>query len=75
MKPFIGQAAALALGVLAYAGVSAAEAADKPYEGITLNLASQNDQFATVLAAIAPRVRGANGRQGQCRHPRATRSS
>src|SRR3984885_10032375 len=61
MKPFIGQAAALALGVLAYAGVSAAEAADKPYEGITLNLASQNDQFATVLAAIAPEFEAATG--------------
>ena len=36
MKPFIGQAAALALGVLACAGVSGAEAADKPYEGVTL---------------------------------------
>ena len=57
MKPFIGRAAALALGVLAYAGVSGAGAADKPYEGVTLNLASQNDQFAAVLAAIAPSSR------------------
>lgn len=29
--------------------------ADKKYEGITLTLASQNDQFAAVLAAIAPK--------------------
>ena len=61
MKPFIGQAAALALGVLAYAGVSGAGAADKPYEGVTLNLASQNDQFATVLAAIAPQFEALTG--------------
>src|SRR6202451_3744605 len=54
MKPFIGQAAALALGVLASVAVSGAGAADKPYEGVTLTLASQNDQFAAVLAAMAP---------------------
>src|ERR1700729_128473 len=61
MKPFIGQAAALALGVLASVGVSGAGAADKPYEGVTLNLASQNDQFATVLAAIAPEFEAQTG--------------
>ena len=61
MKPFIGQAAALALGVLASLGVSGAEAADKPYEGVTLNLASQNDQFAAVLAAIAPEFEAQTG--------------
>ena len=31
-----------------------ARAADKPYDGVTLTLASQNDQFATVLADLAP---------------------
>ena len=61
MKPFIGPAAALALGVLACAGVSGAEAADKPYEGVTLNLASQNDQFAAVLAAIGPEFEAKTG--------------
>ena len=61
MKPFIGQATALALGVLASVGVSGAEAADKPYEGVTLNLASQNDQFAAVLAAIAPEFEAQTG--------------
>ena len=55
MKPFIGRATALALGVLASVGLSGAEAADKPYDGVTLNLASQNDQFAAVLAALAPK--------------------
>ena len=33
MKPFIGPAAAVALGVLTSVGVSGAGAADKPYEG------------------------------------------
>src|SRR6202020_2006345 len=61
MKPFIGQATALALGVLASVGGSGAGAADKPYEGMTLNLASQNDQFAAVLAAIAPEFEAQTG--------------
>ena len=75
MKPFIGRATALALGALASVGLSGAEAADKPYDGVTLNLASQNDQFAAVLAAIAPQVRGADRRQGQGRHPQLPRAA
>ena len=61
MKPFIGRATAVGLGALASFGFAAAEAADKPYEGITLNLASQNDQFAAVLAAIAPEFEAETG--------------
>jgi ABC-type glycerol-3-phosphate transport system substrate-binding protein len=61
MKPFFGQATALALGVLASIGGSAAGAADKPYQGVTLNLASQNDQFAAVLAGIAPEFEALTG--------------
>ena len=61
MKPFIGQGAALALAILASAGAPAAWAADKSYEGITLNLASQNDQFAAVLAAVAPEFEAQTG--------------
>ena len=61
MKPFIGQATALALGVLAWVGGSGAGAAEKPYEGMTLNLASQNDQFAAVLAGIAPEFEALTG--------------
>ena len=68
MKPFIGRATALAFGALASVGISGAEAADKPYEGVTLNLASQNDQFAAVLAAVAPEFEALNRRQGQRRH-------
>ena len=61
MKPLLGQATALALGVLATVGVSGVGAADKPYAGVTLNLASQNDQFAAVLAAIAPEFEALTG--------------
>ena len=34
--------------------VSPAVAQDKPLQGVTLNLASMNDPFATVLARLAP---------------------
>ena len=53
MKPFIGRATALVRRPHLVRS-RRAQAADKPYEGMTLNLASQNDQFAAVLAAIAP---------------------
>jgi multiple sugar transport system substrate-binding protein len=61
MKPFLGRATAVGLGVLISFGVAGAGAADKPYEGVTLNLASQNDQFAAVLAAIAPEFEALTG--------------
>lgn len=38
-----------------------AQAADKPLAGITLNLASMNDQFSAVLAQIAPEFKEATG--------------
>jgi multiple sugar transport system substrate-binding protein len=60
MKPFIG-VAALAIGVFSCCGFSAANAADKPYQGVTLNIASQNDQFATVLALLAPAFEAQTG--------------
>ena len=46
---------------LAFAALTPASAADKPYDGVTLTLASQNDQFATVLADIAPKFKEATG--------------
>jgi multiple sugar transport system substrate-binding protein len=49
-------AAAISLAALAQAN-----AADKPYDGVTLTLASQNDQFATVMADLAPRFKEATG--------------
>ena len=35
--------------------------ADMKYDGVTLNIASQNDQFAPVLAALAPKFKEATG--------------
>ena len=58
VKPFIPRVATLSLAAVMGASLLAGTAlADKPYEGMTLNLASQNDQFAAVLAAIAPSSR------------------
>ncbi len=54
MKHFVGSFAALALGAWLTAGAASPAAADARYDGVTLNIASQNDQFAAVLAAIAP---------------------
>jgi multiple sugar transport system substrate-binding protein len=52
----LAKAAAVSLVAL-----TPARAADKPYDGITLTLASQNDQFATVLADLAPKFKDATG--------------
>src|ERR1700743_3312197 len=58
MKPshLFGIAAALS-----FIGLAPANAADKPYDGMTLSLASQNDQFATVMADLAPKFKEATG--------------
>jgi multiple sugar transport system substrate-binding protein len=58
MKPryLFGIAAAISLIAL-----TQASAADKPYDGMTLTLASQNDQFATVMADLAPKFKEATG--------------
>ena len=58
-------ASLLKLGVagLVYVSIAgAALAADKPLAGITLNLASQNDQFAPVIAKLAPNRPSRSGR-------------
>ncbi|MCX5497200.1 extracellular solute-binding protein [Kaistia dalseonensis] len=52
------------LGLAALASLalaSTALAADKPYAGLTLNLASQNDQFAAVIAKLAPQFEEKTG--------------
>jgi len=57
-------ASLLKLGVagLVYVSIAgAALAADKPLAGVTLNLASQNDQFAPVIAKLAPKFEEATG--------------
>jgi multiple sugar transport system substrate-binding protein len=40
---------------------SPSQAQDKPYAGITLNIASQNDQFAAVMADLAPQFADKTG--------------
>lgn len=43
-------------------GLAAANAAEKlPYAGVTLTMASQNDQFGAVLAKLAPEFKKATG--------------
>lgn len=51
--------AAVALATGAFGATAGAQ--DKPYDGITLNLASQNDQFAATLATLAPMFEEATG--------------
>ncbi len=62
VKPFITRVATLSFAAVMGASLLAGAAlADKPYEGVTLNLASQNDQFAAVLAAVAPEFEALTG--------------
>ena len=51
--------AATTLMVLSMNG--AASAADKPLAGVTLNVASMNDPFASVLSALAPKFKEETG--------------
>jgi multiple sugar transport system substrate-binding protein len=46
---------------LSLAAIVPAPAAEKPYDGMTLTLASQNDQFGTVMADLAPKFKDATG--------------
>ena len=46
---------------ISLAGLGPVAAADKPYQGVTLTLASQNDQFATAMADLAPKFEEATG--------------
>ena len=46
---------------IGWALLSGAYAADKPFAGVTLTLASQNDQFSAVLAKLAPDFKEATG--------------
>jgi len=47
--------------VISLAALAQASAADKPFDGVTLTLASQNDQFGTVMADLAPKFKEATG--------------
>jgi multiple sugar transport system substrate-binding protein len=46
---------------LSLAAIVPATAAEKPYDGMTLTLASQNDPFGTVMADLAPKFKEATG--------------
>ena len=61
MKSIISPIVALALGASVVTGTGGAGLADTRFEGVTLNLASQNDQFAAVLAAMAPKFEELTG--------------
>lgn len=50
-----------AVGGLAVAALGASSAAAKPLDGVTLNVASMNDQFASVMAELAPKFAQATG--------------
>jgi multiple sugar transport system substrate-binding protein len=53
--------AIIAAAAIAALPLVSARAADRPYDGLTLNLASQNDQFAAVMADLAPKFKDATG--------------
>lgn len=42
-------------------GIGATQAADQPYAGVTLTMAAESDQFAAVLAQMAPEFKKATG--------------
>ncbi len=52
---------AVAAAAISIASVIPAIADDKPYDGVTLTLASQNDQFGTVMADLAPEFKEKTG--------------
>src|SRR3954471_18597997 len=51
----------LSLGAFVLAGLAGAANADPRFDGVTLNVASQNDQFATVLATEAKKFKELTG--------------
>jgi multiple sugar transport system substrate-binding protein len=61
MKPMFTHLLTLSLGALVVAAPAGSARADQRFDGVTLNLASQNDQFATVLASMAPKFKELTG--------------
>ena len=61
MKPFFVRLTTLSLGALIAVEATGLAVAQTRYDGVTLNLASQNDQFAAVLAAVAPKFEELTG--------------
>src|SRR5450755_4489753 len=61
MKSVVAHLTHVSLGVLVLAAPANFALAQARYDGVTLNIASQNDQFAAVLAAIAPEFEALTG--------------
>ena len=61
MKSVVAHLTQVSLGALMLAAPANLALAEAKYEGITLNIASQNDQFAAVLAAEAPKFEALTG--------------
>jgi multiple sugar transport system substrate-binding protein len=61
MKSVVAHLTHVSLGVLVLSAPANLALAQARYEGVTLNIASQNDQFAAVLAAEAPKFEALTG--------------
>jgi multiple sugar transport system substrate-binding protein len=61
MKTLFARLTTLSLSAFLMAGPVGRSHAETRYDGVTLNLASQNDQFAAVLAAVAPKFEALTG--------------
>jgi multiple sugar transport system substrate-binding protein len=61
MKPSISLLMTLSLSALMVQALAGSAAADARFDGVTLNIASQNDQFATVLAMEAKKFKDVTG--------------
>jgi multiple sugar transport system substrate-binding protein len=61
MNSIIAKFATLSISGFVWVGAGVAASAETRYDGVTLNLASQNDQFAAVLAAEAPKFEALTG--------------
>src|SRR5260370_4387380 len=61
MNACIAHLTTLALGAFILVAPGGPTPAEAQYQGVTLNVASQNDQFATVLAAMAPKFQELTG--------------
>jgi len=61
MKFLIAHLTTVSVGALVLIGPMGLAEADTRFDGVTLNIASQNDQFAAVLAAEAPKFEALTG--------------
>ncbi len=61
MNPTLTHLSALSFGAFILATFAGSASGETRFDGMTLNIASQNDQFATVLADLAPKFKEATG--------------